>query len=280
MSIKTILVCLNEVERVKVLLDLASAIAAKHDAHVTGLYVIPAVRVYAASDLQLTAQVFEGQRTFFKERAEKVKAAFEAMASRQRIQAEWQLVESPSPLVADPAAERALQADLVIVSQIDPDSEAGVELDFVERMIMGTGRPLLVVPREGTFGDVGRRVVIGWNATREASRAAFDAVPLLKEAEAVHVTWVDPQKSLEENGALPGAELAQALSRHGISAIAEGYPTSGLTSGEALLNRVSDVGADLLVMGAYGHSRLRELVLGGATRFVLQSMTVPVLMSH
>lgn len=280
MPFKTILVCLNEVDRVKVLLDLAAGIAAQQQAHVAALYIVPAVRIYPSVGLQMTAQVFEGHREYFRTRAEKVKGEFEAAVRRHGIEAEWQLVESPSPLIGDPSVERALQADLIIASQIDRGGEGGVELDFIQRLLTETGRPVLVVPRSGSFTGFGRRAVIGWNGTREAARAAFDAVPLLTHAEAVHVTWVDPQKRREEAGSLPGIELAQALSRHGINAIAEGLPTSGTSAGEALLSRVADLGADLLVMGAYGHTRLREFVFGGATRFMLHGMTVPVLMSH
>lgn len=280
MSYKTILVCLNAVSRVDVLLDVAADIAARQGAHVVGLYVIPAVRVYPSVGLQMTAQVFESHREYFRTRAERVRAAFDEAMQRSGCQAEWQLVESPSPLIADPVVERALESDLIIASQTDRESEAGVELDFSQRLLMETGRPVLLVPRSGAFGHCGRVAVIGWNGTREAARAAFDAVPLITDAEAVHVTWVNAQQDRDQAGPIPGAELARALSRHGVHADVEDLPTSALTAGEALLTRAFDVGADLMVVGAYGHTRLREFVFGGATRLVLNRMTVPVLMSH
>jgi nucleotide-binding universal stress UspA family protein len=168
----------------------------------------------------------------------------------------------------------------LIASQVNAESNTGVELDFVERVIMGSGRPVLLVPYALDFAGCGRRALIAWNGTRESARAAFDAVPLLKSAESVTISWVDPQKALDTPGSLPGAELANALARHGIKATAEGFPTAGLTAGEALKTRLADLGADLLVMGAYGHTRVREFVFGGATRFILETMPVPVLMSH
>ncbi len=280
MAFRTILVCLNEVDRVPVLLNLAADIAAKQDAHLVGIYVVPAVRVYPAIGPGMYVQVVEDVREFFKARSDQVKQQFEARMRNQAIEAEWRPVDSSYPDIADAVIEHGLQSDLIIVNQINPESMAGIELDFTERVIMESGRPVLIIPSYGEFRECGRRVLVGWNATREPARAAFDAVPILRQADAVRVTWVDPQKSLDGPGFLPGAELATALARHGIDVTAEGMPTSGIGAGEALLSHVSDLGADLLVMGAYGHNRLREYVFGGATWTILQSMTVPVLMSH
>jgi nucleotide-binding universal stress UspA family protein len=280
MAFKTILVCLNEVNRTQVLLDIAAGIAQKHGAHVIGLYVVPAVRVPSSARFQMTAQVFESHREYFSARSEEVKAQFEDIMLRNGLEGEWQLVESPSPLIADPVVERALGSDLIIASQVDRNSEAGVELDFAQRVLMETGRPLLLVPQSGHFSSCGRIAVIGWNATREAARAVFDAAPLLCHAEAVHVTWVEIQNKRTQAGSFLGADLALSLSRHGVAASAGTVAGDGMTAGQALLVHVADLGADLLVIGAYGHTRLREFVFGGTTRYILQSMTVPVLMSH
>jgi nucleotide-binding universal stress UspA family protein len=280
MPFKSILVCLNEVNRAQVLLDLAARIAETQSAHVIGFYVVPAVRISSSVGYQVTAQVFESHREYFSARVELVKAQFDETMQRNGLEGEWQLVESSSPLIADPVAERALGSDLIIASQAERHGESGVELDFAPRILMETGRPVLLVPRAGRFTSCGRLAVIGWNSTREAARAAFDAVPMLMHAEAVHVTWVDVAKTGTQAGSLPGAELARALSRHGVTAVAETVPAGGATSGQALLGHAADLGADLLVMGAYGHTRLREFVFGGATRHILQGMTVPVLMSH
>ena len=123
-------------------------------------------------------------------------------------------------------------------------------------------------------------IVVGWDGGREAARAAFDALPLLKKAEKVRVVRIDPQKDPALRGSVAGADLAETLARHGIKAEAQGYPTDGLDEGQALMRCAEDYGAGLIVMGAYGHSRLAEFIFGGATRFVLTRMTRPVLMSH
>jgi nucleotide-binding universal stress UspA family protein len=280
MAYRTIIVCLNEIGRVPMLLNLATDIAAQQKAHVIGLYVLPAVRIYPAVGPGMFAQVVEEHREFFKSRSQGVRQQFDDHMRGQTLQAEWRFVESASPMIADAVIEHGRQCDLVIVSQFHPDSEAGIEGDFAERVVMEAGRPVLIVPAFGEFTKCARKALIGWNGRREAARAAFDAVPILKGCDDVQVTWLDPQESLDMPGSLPGAELATALARHGCRVTAEGLPTSGIGAGEALLSHASDLGADLLVMGAYGHSRTREYIFGGATRTVLESMTVPVLMSH
>jgi len=123
-------------------------------------------------------------------------------------------------------------------------------------------------------------VVLGWDGGREAARAAFDAMPILKQAKRVRVMRADPQKDPALRGAVAGADLAETLARHGVKAEAMGYPTDGMDAGQALLRCADDCGAGLIVMGAYAHSRLTEFIFGGATRFVLTRMNRPVLMSH
>src|SRR5262249_21576660 len=127
---------------------------------------------------------------------------------------------------------------------------------------------------------LGGRVLIGWDASREAARAVKDAMPLLAAAEAVKVLSIDAEQSPQRHGEMPGADIALYLARHAVKTQVERTVSAGIDIGNTLLSRTVDLEADLLVMGAYGHSRVRELMLGGATRTVLQSMTAPVLMSH
>jgi nucleotide-binding universal stress UspA family protein len=280
MGYRTILVCLNEVDRAAALLQVAGGIAQTHEAHLIGLFVIPGLRIYPASGMGMTPDLFEAHREMFTGRSEEAKALFDAQMRETDLLGEWRLVESGSPLVADTAIEHARQSDLVVASQSSPESDSGVESDFAGRIAMESGRPILLVPYYGRFDHCGRRALIGWNGTREAARAAFDAVPILKHADLVYVSRIDAEESKEEAGPYPGTELAKALARHGIKTTAERLARSEVDAGEALLSHASDVGADLIIMGAYGHGRLREFILGGATRTILQSMTVPILMSH
>jgi nucleotide-binding universal stress UspA family protein len=152
---------------------------------------------------------------------------------------------------------------------------------FAETIVMGAGGPVLVVPPKGHFETVGERVLIGWNGSREAVRAVHDAIPLI--ARAAHVTIAAASTTFSSGASQDScADIAAMLARHGATSIdiARFDQRAPETTGDALLNFAADGGFDLLVMGAYGHARLQELVLGGATRSVLQTMTLPVLMSH
>jgi nucleotide-binding universal stress UspA family protein len=149
-----------------------------------------------------------------------------------------------------------------------------------EQVTLASGRPILVVPYAGNFPNLGRRVVIGWNASREAARAVNDAMPLLTAAEIVSILTIDPREGPRAHGELPGADISLRFGAPRRQGRNRATVSADLPVGEALLSRAGDLGADLLVMGAYGHSRARELLLGGATRSLLRSMTLPVLMSH
>jgi len=280
MSYKTIVVSLNDISRSETLLALAAGMAAKHKAHLIGLYVIPAPRIYPAVSAHATPIVLNETKAFFEENAGQSRQAFEKATNAAGAEAEWRRVESDSPNIADDVIEHGLQADLLLISQRNELGNDGIESDFCERVVMESGRPVIVVPQNGKFKEIGEHVVVGWNASREATRAVFDALPMLGNAKETRLIWVDPQKQPGKSGNLPGAEMAATLTRHGVRSIAEAMPTDGIGIGDALLNRASDLGADLIVMGAYGHTRLREFVFGGATRTVLDQMTVPVLMSH
>jgi nucleotide-binding universal stress UspA family protein len=280
MTYKTILVCLDEVNRVAALAAVSARIAELTGAHVRGLYVIPAAQIYPSTGFEAVPQVFEGHRTYFQNNKDSVRDTFEQAMKREGGAFDFIAVEGRSPLIADEVLNHGRSCDLIVMHATDPAQVSGVELDYIERVVMAVGRPILVLPRQGTSALKLDEVIVGWNAHREASRAVFDALPLLKAAKAVRLVWVDPQRDADLQGSVAGADLAESLARHDVNAIAEGLPSGGIEVGAALLQRAGDTGAGLLVMGAYGHSRLREFVFGGATRLVLDRMTLPVLMSH
>lgn len=280
MAYKTILVSLNEVARLPQLVAAASELGQRFQAHVAGLYVVPAVQVYPSVGFEAAPQVFEGNRTFFKDNAAKVREAFEAAMKRDGLTYDFHHLDARSPVIADEVIAQGRTADLVVISATNPDEVTGVERDFVEQVMMGAGRPVLVLPYRGEATLDLNDVVLGWDGGREAARAAFDAMPILKQAKKVRVVRADPQKDPALRGAVAGADLAETLARHGVKAEAMGYPTDGMNAGQALMRCADDCGAGLIVMGAYAHSRLTEFIFGGATRFVLTRMNRPVLMSH
>ncbi|MEY3082602.1 MAG: hypothetical protein RJA94_2587 [Pseudomonadota bacterium] len=280
MSYKTILVSLNEVGRLPELVAAAVTLARETVAHVSGLYVVPAVQVYPSVGFEAAPQVFEGNRSFFKDNGARVKQAFEEAMRREGLSHDFHQIDARTPVIADEVVAAGRVADLVIVSATNPEEITGVERDFVEQTVMALGRPVIVLPYKGKAAVSLNEVIIGWDGGREASRAAFDALPLLKKAAKVRVVRIDPQKDPSLRGSVAGADLAEALARHGVKAEAQGYPTDGQDEGQALMRCAEDSGAGLIVMGAYGHSRLAEFIFGGATRFVLNRLVCPVLMSH
>ena len=166
------------------------------------------------------------------------------------------------------------------MSQIDTrEALPGIMSDFPEYVVMNAGRPVLLVPYAGEFPHVGRKVLLAWDGSMEASRAINGAMPMLRQAQEVKVVVFNAEQQVNVHGQQPGADLALYLARHGVK-VDVLQETTEQDSGNALLSLAADVNADLLVMGCYAHSRFREMLLGGATRTVLESMTLPVLMSH
>lgn len=174
---------------------------------------------------------------------------------------------------------QAFHADLVVLGQHDPSSVGiGVPPGFAESVVLGCGRPALVLPYAGTLRGTEGRLAIAWKETREAARAVAAAMPLLQRAGRVHVLAWDEEPLLEVSG--HRLDLDGYLRLHGVEPTWHRGGRVPQDFGEILLSQVSDLDADLLVMGCYGHSRAREWMLGGTTRTILRSMTLPVLMAH
>jgi len=280
MTYKTILVNLNDLERNEALLASAAELARDFDAHLQGLYVIPAIEIYAGAGFGVPV-IFEGNREAFQNAETSVRDMFDSATKATGIRSDIVVIDSASPGITDHVINHARRSDITIINQ--PPEDAGMAVagrDFVERVLLSTGRPTLVLPRKGRTSLAADLVIVGWSGRREAARAVFDSLPLLRVAKEVRVVWVDPEKEYPHPGSLPGAELATVLSRHNVKVFIEPISTGGVEAGEALLRKAADSGAHLLVMGAYGHSRLSELILGGATRSVLRAMKCPVLLSH
>ena len=276
MGLKDLLVHVDNDPTSSSRVDVAVALAAKHGAHLTGLHAMGWPRLPGYVEVELPPTFREEQRRQLEELARQAEERFHDRARRRGIRGEWRVDIGD---IVGTTKLHARYADLTIVGQgLDLD-DAPYDLAFLpEELALGVGRPVLVVPRYGTFETVGERVLIAWNGSREATRAVHDALPLLQLATNVTVLSIDPDTHAGPR--VPSADIALHLARHGVAA--ERLSTLGVDIGvgDLLLSRAADLGADLIVMGAYGHSRVREMVLGGATRQILQHMTVPVLMSH
>ena len=281
MAYKNLLVVLDSDQSSRERVSYAAALAARFEAHLVGLYLTVSSLTrdeYALLDIGILDISFFSDPAKSREDTEKTRALFDEVTAREGISAEWR---TASGYPAGMAAMHGRYADLIVIGQLDAyDSKAGLLRARPEEVTMLAGRPVLVVPCTGSFERLCTRVLVGWDASREAARAVRDAVPLLARADAVTVLTIDAEESPFGHGQIPGADIALYLARHGVNAEVERTVSAGIGIGNTLLSRAADFEADLLVMGAYGHSRVRELLLGGTTRTVLTSMTLPVLMSH
>jgi nucleotide-binding universal stress UspA family protein len=181
--------------------------------------------------------------------------------------------------VATLAARFARYADLTLVTPHAEGFEA-LQSWVVNGALFESGRPILLLPRGPVSFPVVKTLMIAWDASVEASKAVRDAIGLMQKAEAVHAVLIDPVPSFEGHGPEPGADLAAYLGRHGIRAAVHRLPKEGKETGELLRRTATDLGADLIVMGGFGHSRLRERIFGGTTTSMLKQVVVPVLMAH
>ena len=248
-------------------IDFASALAERFSAHLIGLYTLPtpeAPRHIGYYDPTLLDPFILELRERASGAAVKMREAFDHATGIRGLSAEWR--EIPEGPDADPALH-ARYADLAILAQLDPERAEADSIRLrlrLRQVALASGRPVLIVPYAGHFENVGWRVLIAWNAAREAARAVSDSMPLLTSAELVTVLTIDPREGPDGHGEIPGADIALHLARHGVKTEIERRISAGLPVEEALLSRAADLGADLIVMGAYGHSRVRELLLEGA----------------
>jgi nucleotide-binding universal stress UspA family protein len=280
MSFKDLLVVVDHARNCGRRIDLAARLARDFEAHLTGLYVTTVPYMQPAVLAEFPVDVRDIQTRALGEAAARARGLFAERVEGAgfALTTEWREVEGD---VADQVSLHARYADLTVIGQTDPDDvPLGASPDLPERLILGGGRPVLVVPYAGRFETIGRRVLLAWNASREAARAANDALPILKQAARVTVLSVNPQIGPGGHGDVPGADIALHLARHGVRAEAASVTTGEVSVDDMLLSQAADEGADLLVMGAYGHSRLGELILGSATRHILRQITLPVFMSH
>jgi nucleotide-binding universal stress UspA family protein len=281
MAYRTILVHLNDERRMMRLLAPTLALAERWNAHVIAASALPPVYVLPAGAPGIgDAFVIDEHRKSYQQEVARIEVALREVTAGRALVAELRLEDANSSSVAACIGGIARCADLVVASQTDSDWSGSNFHDVAERFIVESGRPVLLIPNAGHFDTVGKRVLLAWNSTKEAARAAFDALPLLKLAEQVIVISISQDQDLAGVGAVPTADICASLARHGVKCTALNREETSSDVGRTLLAEAVDRNCDLLVMGCYGHSRLREFILGGATRTVLTSMPIPVLMSY
>ena len=281
-TLRSILLHVDASPRSAARFQLARELGLQHGAVVTALYAVSSS--YLAQPLAFTegsAAVLPMLEQIDTDRRLAAKALFDREQKPGAPAMRWADVGT-DPAVKGFAAQ-ALYADLLVLGQRDASDPLadGEPADFVESVLFASGRPALIVPYAGALTSVGRDVLVAWQPTREAARAVTGALPLLQRARNVHVVGWAADAAQTQAGRL---DLAGYLHSHGVEPRVQYHGAASGESegevGERLLSLAADVQADLLVMGCYGHSRARELVLGGASRTILRSMTLPVLMAH
>lgn len=272
---KNIIVCVNESDDRDIMISVATRFAKQHDASLTGLYVrirnAPAVGPYGYISEEISRDI----RKHDDERAGAAKESFNSITDKLAATANWiEIDENQQPLRA------IAYADLVITNQVDYDPyQGGGNMGFVNSLILETGKPIVLIPKGWDTLTFGSNIVVGWDGSREAIRAIQDAMPLLQKANHVEVVCVDHN---DVDKTADASKISAYLTRHNVSNSFKLALTDDLlNSPEKVLHSHADkLSADLIVVGGYGHTRLREIILGGVTRFLTKNSTVPVLFSH
>lgn len=279
MSYKTILAVLQGKEDADRVLDCALPLATRYSAHLIGVHAeaipMPYVTPMGFPDTEFLAASAEANQ----QRSAGIKALFETRAAREGVSCEWQAMESVSGDSAVGALSVARACDLIVAQQADPEGQSG-SLANIEALLFESGRPVLFVPYAMPVDSSFSKVLVAWNGTQQAARAVFDALPFIRQAQETEILSLDASDTGQQDGAVAGVDIAAALARHGAKVVFASESSGNIGAGAAIENRIAEGGAQLLVMGAYSQSWLKEFFFGGATRTLLQSMPVATLMSR
>ena len=276
---KTILIHVDESPRSLQRVDIAARLAEQYQAHLIGAAMTglsPYIFPVGAFDPTVPPIVFPVDE--LRAQASSALDGFEAAVQRAGVSAyERRLIDDEAGIGMSLLAR---YSDLVIISQIVPtEFQPRLRSDFPEYVVLNSARPVLVLPASGAHSDIGRRITVAWNGSAEAVRAITSAIAIMQRAGQVDLVVFDADLDGDVHGEEPGADIALFLARHGIKVEVTSAQSAG-DEGEALLTFATDKGADLIVMGAYGHSRFREFLLGGMSRTVLASSPIALWMSH
>jgi nucleotide-binding universal stress UspA family protein len=280
MPFKNIAVFIDDSPASQVRATYAVKLALRYHAHLVGIFAAPPGWTHDPSASFIRGR--DAIRALIdRHAAEELRAKtvankhFESAAGREGVSFEFRMI--PDINASDEALVHSLHADLVVIGHPRP---GGLPDDWsAETMLLATGVPVLIVPNSWSTETIGATVLVAWNASREARRAIADAIPLLQNARAVSVIVVDAQRNAR-HGQEPGADIALYLSRHGINVTVDQARSDGRSVAQAIADHALLIGADLLVLGAYSHSRSREALFGGVTRSFLKTAAFPLFIAH
>jgi nucleotide-binding universal stress UspA family protein len=271
---KTILLYLPAVESAQTIVNEAAQLAHEHGATLIGAHSVIKITVYGGIPEDVLAQHNERERR----EAETVRSIFEDAANRHNLQHQWRARPAKDTDAFREIVAQCHGVDLVIAPGKDFSDPLGHWYDLPERLAMETGRPLLLLPRDRAVPSFGKRIMVAWNGSREAARAAFDSLPMLKAADSVSV--LSMTKTLDAQHQAAAEDFTAALKRHSVKAELSVVDATPKPDGEELMAHAQERGCDMLVMGFYGRSRFSEMIWGGVTRHILKTMAIPVFTSH
>ncbi|WP_137131914.1 universal stress protein [Rhizobium sp. FY34] len=280
MGYKTIVTVADTMRHAQPVTDFALSIAQQFSAHLIGLRAEGLATVPLIAPMEIPdPTAIEMLQKAAQDETHRIETLFRARATQEGVSHEWRTYVCSAGYGSQSVLECARTSDLIIACQTDPrhGHDGNAEL---ETLLMESGRPLLLVPYVLTTPAPLRRVLIAWNGSKEAARAAFDALPLLKQADSVEIFCVDPPGMPRQAPELAGADLAAALARHDVKVTLRTEENLEISTADAIENRLTDASVDLLVMGGYGHARWWEMLFGGVTRSILDTMTAVTLISR
>ena len=281
MSFKTILVYLDDQNELDPRLSTACRIAEQGGAHVSALCLsLQVYNDYAASGDGFVTEFDVEKYETTREQASAGASAAKAKLADMGVSADTRWASYDSLGLTQIAASQARRADLAIASQPVAGQYEALRNAVLDGVLFSSGRPMLLLPNDWRGTAPGSNVLVAWDGSKEASRAINDALPFIDNAAATTVVIVDPNVRDNRFGEEPGAEIATALARHCSKTTLDRIPSSGRHISDALLTRAIDANADLIVMGGYGHSQLRETIFGGVSREMISKSTIPLLLSH
>lgn len=279
MSYKTILVCLTTEEAARDILPTACDLARNFEAHLIGIHTLQAPIVYPSFSFYAGFPDVVPDYEYVRKDNDAIKAIFDKMTHAEGFVNEWRSLPAKSQKASTELIQNAFQADLIIVHHPDKENDRIDQYGLQRDLILQSGRPVLEIPESAKNKPVGKNILVAWNATRESGLAVHNALPLLKQAESVTLLTVTQRNNHPDSVEVEGHELAASLGRHGIKVTVKHTDQSKPSMGEQIAYEAAIEGCDMIVMGAYGHSRFHNFIFGNATDYLLKSSPLPVLFS-
>ncbi len=281
MSYKDLLIHLDDSDICEARVDAAITLAKREGARVTGVALALESTISTYIGIDIPSSLTQAQQKIVREAADSAVVKFTIAAEKAGVEFETRIIACSATKAPARMAFFARHADLIVMGQPNPDVKGkAFQEALLDAVISQSGRPIYVMPYIGSYKAKPRKAVIAWDGSKKAVRAVNDSIPLLQARDEVIVLVVNPKKRSDEYGGQQGENLVNHLERHGISATVAVRENPDLSVDTIIQNFISDSGADLLVMGAFGHSKLREKAFGGVTDSILHEMIVPVLMSE